>query len=382
MDKSMMKPLWNRQRIALVTLTVAVGTAWPGAARATADDADKAAAAATATKPSADFPLGGMVALGSTVGLGTFVPGPQNRGSVSSSLTLMPRLRIANGLNISLRQDVSKTLVDNADDPWAPRPRNTALSDTLIMVSYAPRIASEEGDTSGKAAAAATAATNPTMGGGGTGKPLTLPGGIAVSTVGMIGLPTSKISQFRTRILSLHGAVNFSRGFLDSKLSVIWQARVDKFFHRYSNWVVDYEGLADQPIARTGGVESLGDNLVATRSQNTSFGFRNTLMGNYNINDAWSMSMSYTLFNSYTHTSSPIDEFSSAYATEGRGRTDLQLGSISASWAIAGWVVSADTTTYSALFSSDNQTFLFPFFDFRTAAANITTFSLSVSRSF
>lgn len=347
---------------------------------ASADTSVKAVAPKT-------WPIGGMVTLSSAAGIGTFVAGEQNRPSVSGSLNLLLNYRPMPGLTLMLSQTINKTFVDYAEDSFAPRARNSNMDDLLLIASWSPMVKGDDGpkvelSEAKKKALAAAAAINPTLvTTAGAGKPLTLPGDIRVSFLGLAALPTSRASTFQTRWLSLTGAVNFSRTF--GKVSLTYQPRIQKQFHQYSTPVVSYDPGAPLALAREGGAEAVGDSLVAIGQQNISFQVRNALIANIAATEALSFQVFYFLAHQYRYYDAPLDEFSSPHAKAGRGRLDLQFGSLAANYVLpANWVASLGVSTFSQPWSADNATLRFPFFDFRSASDNISSVSLSFTRMF
>lgn len=360
--------------IALVALSVA------GVAAPKAVSAQTVAKSAKPAKPKT-WPVGGMVTLGTSAGIGTFVPGEANRSSFSTSLSLMARYSPFSGLTLMASQGISKTLVNNADD-IEPRKRNTALGDTVLIASWTPMVkggTAEKLSPKQRAARAAQAVINPMLVQSAEGKPLTLPGGIRLSFLSVLSLPTSKIAQYQSRQAVLAGAANFSRSL--GPVSVTYQARFTKNFHRYSNAVVPVEDAS--ALARTGGAEAVSDSLVATTFNNISFNVRNTLIASAPGPGHMSFQLVWILINNFSYYDAPQDEFTSTNAKVGRGRSDLSYGQLAANYVFSGgYVASLSVATFSSPFSADNKTVRFPFFDFRSTPDNLTTVGLSVTKMF
>ncbi len=332
------------------------------------------------------WPIGGMVTLGSSAGIGTFVPGEANRPAVSSSVSLLARVSPAPGLTLMASQGISKTLVDNSDDPFAPRKRNTTIGDTILIISWTPLLKDDgskpkkELSAKKKAALAAAAAVNPTLVSNSSGKPLTLPGDIRLSFLSVISLPTSKIAQYQTRLGVVALAANFRRVF--GSFSLTYQIRYTKNFHRYSNAVVDTSaGLS--AIARGGGVEAVGDSQVATSFNNISFNIRNALIASLPGPGKLSFQALWIVINNYRYFDAPQDEYTSIHAKSGRGRLDLSFGQLAANYVFGGgYIGSFNISTFSTPKTADNSSFRFPFFDFRSTPDNLTSFGLSVTKMF
>ncbi len=344
------------------------------------------ATAQTVTKAPNKWPISGLVSLSGSAGVGTFVPGEQNRPSVSSSLNLLLNFQPMPGLTLMASQTINKTFVDFAEDGFAPRQRNTSIDDLLLVASWSPMVKDDsprkELSEAEKKAQAAAAATNPTLVTAvGAGKPLTLPGGIRVSFLGLAQLPTGKSSQFQGRYIALTGAANFSRSF--GPVSVTYQPRFQKQFHKYASAVIENDGGVPIALGRDGGAESLSDNLVATNQQNVSWAVRNALILNIAGSDNLSFQVFYFLLHQFRYYDAPLDELSSQFARGGTRMADLQFGSIAANYTLpSNWFASLSVATFSMPWSADNKTLRFPFFDFRSTSDNITSLSLGLTRAF
>ena len=373
----------------LVTALVAFATALALPAAATAEDNEednaKGSANVTLAAPKKNaaepFPLAGNVSLGTTVGIGSFVAGPQRRPSMSGSLSLQVRTSPAAGVTLLVMQDISKTLVDNADDAFASRKRETFVSDPLAMVLWSPTTGGGGEKKEMTEEERKQAALNPMMAAGGGGKPLALPGNIRVNFAGIFSLGLGRISRFQGRYGSAGAAINLVRNF--GPVMLAYRLRYTKNFHEYSNATLDTTELSDGSMLRAGGAEDLGSGLMAAPFQNISYFLRNRLLMSWNINSAWSLQAMLRVTNLFRYYDAPLDEHSSPYAREGRGRADTQLGTMSLNYVMGGsWIWSATTTTWSAPWTNDNQSYRFPFWDFVSATDNITTVSLSVTKMF
>ena len=374
-----------RRLAASASLLVAAGLTFaPGVAVVAAQTVSKQAKKPAEKKK---WPIFGMLTLSSSVAAGTFVPGEANRSAVSSSMNLMVMTR-AIGVTFMLMQNVNKTLINNVDDA-APRSRNTSLGDTILLASWTPMLHEDHPDrkkkkkklsAKQKAAREAAMATNPTLASsGGRGHPLTLPGGIRTSFLGVLSLPTSRSARFQTRLATLAVATNFSRRI--GPVSLTYQIRGTKFFHRYSNALLpaDQGGL----FARTNGVEAVTDEYVATAVNNTSFNIRNSLIANMPGPGKLSFQVVYILINNFRYYDAPQDEFTSQYGKAGRGRSDLSYGQLAMNYVFPhGYIGSLSVASFSAPFSADNKTIRFPFLDLRSTPDNLTTVGLSVTKMF
>jgi hypothetical protein len=331
------------------------------------------------------FPIAGNVSISTSLGLGALVPGEQNNPDWSSSLNLTMRGSPVPGILLLLSQSINKTIYDSFN-PFAPRARNTSISDPVILINYSPRVADDGPKEPKKKVAsqdeATAAALNPTLAGGsGEGKPLSLPGGIRVGFSGIFLLGMGKASRYQQRYGTAMFAVNFSKGW--KKLSLTYQPRFTKHFHKYSNAVVDSRALTEGSMARDGGVEDLGSGLIATNFSNFSYGIRNRMIAGVTLTGKLSLQFFYQLQNLFRYYDAPLDDLSGKHAKGGRGRLDLQFGSVTLNYLLPhGYITSFSTSTWSTPWSADNQTYRFPFFDFISASENITSFSLSLTKMF
>ncbi len=364
----------------VIVFAVAVALGVPALASA----ADKTTGAAVAKapvkkKPAKPFPLAGNVSLGSTAGLGSFVSGPQNRTSLSGSLSLNVRMSPAPGVTLMIIQGISKTFIDSYGDDFASKARNTFVNDPVAFLLWAPTIGSGEAHEMTEEEKR-IAALNPMMAVQGGGKPLALPGDIRVTFAGIFSLGTGRIARYRKQYGTAGIALNLTRNF--GSLMLAYRLRYTKLFHEYTNAVVDTTLLTSTSMAREGGVEDLGGGMMATSTMNLSFHLRNRLLMNWNINSLWSVSAMFRVTNLFRYYDAPKDEFSSSFAKAGRGRSDTQLGSLSATMALKGIYWSLSSTTWSAPFTKNNKNYRFPFWDFTSASDNITTVSLSAMTTF
>lgn len=352
------------------------------ASPAAAADSKSSATVAAPKPPPQKFPIGGQVSFGTSFGLGSFVPGEQNRTSIGSSLSMFFMMPVVPGLRVAFAESISKTLVDFAEDPFAPRKRNTAIGDMLVLFMWTPMLASDPNDQEKEMTEAekAAAALNPSMAANGSGKPLKLPGDIGVQFQAGATLPFSKTAKFQSRLTIVRLAANFMKNI--AGISFLYQLRFDKRFNQYSNWVADYSQIDGAPLSRDGEAEDLGGLLVATQSVNIAYTIRNRIMATKSFGK-FSVQINYSLANHFTEYSAPKDEFTSPYAKEGRGRTDLALSSIAGNYNFGnGWFGSFSTQAWSSPFTSNNSGLRIPFFDPRYASNNITSLNLSVAKGF
>lgn len=313
-------------------------------------------------KPSAAFPLFGEVRLDNALSLGTFAPGEARRTSVDLTFILRAGVRLGHGLTAGVVQPVIKNVVTYAESN-ASRPYDTLIADTLLTGAWAPGHSNAEGKWI----------------------PLVLPGGVRPALTLMAALPVSRASRFQTRLLALTPGVSFTKAdILGGKLSVFYSFGFTKNFNRLTTTAVGAETLG--VLARPLGPELVsGQTEISTGTLNVAFALRNTLAVTWMPTSRLSVGATYLLFNNFRYNDFAADEWTSVNAKSGRGRADVQWGIVSAAYTFdpaEAWTLSGTLLTAAPVWSADNETFRFPFYDFRSAADNYTSVSVTVSRTF
>jgi hypothetical protein len=204
-------------------------------------------------------------------------------------------------------------------------------------------------------------------------------------------IPTSTASRADSLYTSLGAGLNGGMSFGKFGLNVGTGFR--KNFHRYTHPTRDADtrrGLTTRDglviedvvtgIARAGGSELAGNTYFDGESNNTSAILSGTLGASYAITDRLGIGLSYGLSTSWTYESYPLDDLSSPYATEGRGRHDTQTGTISANFrARDNLSFGLGMVTAGGVFSADNKRYRFPFYAFEGAESNLTTFFVNAT---
>lgn len=291
------------------------------------------------SKPRAPFEL--SATLESSVGQGSFVADEYARNAYAAwGLALLPAYRPLPDLTLWLFLSVAQELTDSDVDGSR---QQLLLSDTQLRARY---------------------------------KLLTIPvAEIGVALEGRLYAPTSLASQFETLVLGTQARVRFTRKLGDFDLRFITAFR--KNFHSYESPVLELEDSPSPPPihVRAGGNEDLTGAAAAVGGNNVSYSFFNELFATWNATKAWSVGISYGLTTSFTYAGYDVDERSSAYATAGRGQRDLAIGSIFVGYELDDrFSFSGGISTSASPKSADNQSFRFPFYDFESAADNLTTF--------
>lgn len=313
-------------------------------------------------RPSDAFPLGGDVRLDNTVGIGTFAPGESRRASYDLGLFLRAGVSLGHGMTLGAIQIVTKNLVTNADS-GASRPYDTLLSDTILSFGWSPLTLDADGQPA----------------------PLLLPGGIKAGVSLTATLPTSRASQFQTRLVALTPGISLSKvDLLGGKLALAYSFGFTKNLNRETTAVLGADSFPS--LARPDGPELVaGQTEISIGTLNTSFAFRNIVALTVLPTPRLAIGVTWVLFNNFKYNVFPADAYTSPFAKPGRGRSDLEWGLVSIAYTIDPqrvWTVSALAWTAAAPWSADNRTLRFPFFDLRSGADNYTSLGLSLNRAF
>jgi hypothetical protein len=204
-------------------------------------------------------------------------------------------------------------------------------------------------------------------------------------------LPLSTSSRADSLITTLGLGLNIGQGF--GKFGVGLGAGFRKNFHRYTHPTRDAntrralttrEGMVIEDvvtgIARQGGNELAGSTYFNGATNNTSMVMRASLNASYAANDRLGFNISYGLSKSFSYESYALDEFSSPYASEGRGVRDAQTGMLSGNYAVLeNLAFGLGLVTAGGMFSADNKRYRFPFYALEGADSNLTTFFVNAT---
>jgi len=279
------------------------------------------------------FPIGAGVSLTQEIGGGTFIDDPYvRRASYDVSLSLSPYWRITPMVRLSAGMSISQSVVENYESSVTYKNR-LLLSDLSLGVSHAQFFKIPLLD-------------------------IGVNGGIG------IGLPTSLQSQYRTLLLSSNARLGLSRAI--GPVYIAYGISFFKNFNRYTTPVIDKSKAGEHVVlSHYQGNEQLSTDLIAVGGANTSFGLVNSIMASWNITDALSFGIMYSLNHSWTYTSYPKDELSSEFADEGRGYRDGQSGILDLSYQFNEYVsASIGTATMVSPKTANNKSYVFPFANF------------------
>ncbi len=314
-----------------------------------------AAEEATAKKKSSPLKgFGGTLIYDNTLGKGTFTgsgDGYSSRPLWTMWWSIRPKYTFIDevALAISLRFDITKTVIDNADSGNS-RNRQTVFGD--IWLNF------------------------------GAGKLQVKSANLTFTAGTTLFLPTSLESRAQSKILGLRfsGSVNYEPV---KWFSMLYAFSFTKNFNRFTNTVVDNSDLDIAQVSRSGGAESIGGGLVATGSGITEWGLIHDLHFEFSWLEKFSIGLDYIYLQNFSYNNFAKNDQSSPYATGGRGYSDTSWTIVDFTYQVLpylglslGWMVIQEPK------SADNKSVRFPFWDFSNGASNRQTFYLDVTASF
>jgi hypothetical protein len=311
------------------------------------------APAAPAEKPS-DF--GASIAIETSVGIGTFVADPQTNPVVTTAFSPSGYYLLAKDLKLTASFSLTWYQVLDIDTTL---PENTALlSDISLGISHG-RIFNDPDSK------------------------FNLAGNLRV------GLPTSLASQFQNRLFTLSGGLTASIPV--GPVSFSYSLSFGKYFNLTATPTLDCSDFEDSAECIEGrdsnpnfGFESerRGPEVYIKGAGASSFYVQNALNVSWAIIDELSLSLGFTISNSFGVRSFPTDDLSSEHATSGRSQRDRLISSLGLDYTInRHFAVGASLVTdTSAPFGADGNDFPV-LFDFSRASDNITSVNVSVTGS-
>lgn len=310
-------------------------------------------APAPAEKP-ADF--GGSFSIETSVGIGTFVAEPQDNAVVTTSFAPSAWYQLAKDLKLTAGLSLTWYQVLDIDTPLAEN--DVLLSDISLGISHG-RIFNDPGTK------------------------FNLSGSLRV------GLPTSLASQFQNRLFTLSTGLNASIPV--GPVSFSYSLGFGKYFNLTATPTLDCNDFSDSAECIEGrdsnpnfGFESerRGPEVYIKGSGASSFYLQNSLNIAWSIIDELSLSLGFTISNSFGVRSFPTDDLSSDHATSGRSQRDRLVSSLGLDYTINRYVAvgASLVTDTSAPFGADGNDFPV-LFDFARASDNITSVNISVTGS-
>ena len=300
--------------------------------------------------------FGGSLSIETSIGLGTFVSGPQENAVVTTSFSPSAYYQLGKDLRLTGALSLTWFQVLDIDTPLSEN--DALLSDISLGLSHG-RIYHHEDS------------------------------GFNLSGNVRIGLPTSLASQFQNRLFTLSTA--FTASIPVGPVSLSYSLSFGKYFNLTATPTLDcndFENSAECIEGRDAnpnfGYESerRGPEVYIQGAGASSFFVSNSLNIGWTIIDELSLSFGLTISNSFGVRSFPTDDLSSDDATAGRSQRDRLLSSLGLDYTInrylaVGASLVTDTSTPFGATGDD-----FPVvFDFARASDNITSINISVTGS-
>ena len=254
------------------------------------------------------LPLTASVTVGTSVGLGTFVSGPQQRAQVSTAIT--PTLRYKLSDKLSLSAAIGGAIYHLNDYSTSLYNGQFLFGDLYATLSHSSIY---KHDASG----------------------------FNLSAALRLYFPTSLASRFQNRITSVRPSFTGSikAGPVTFSLTTMFM----KYFNTSTSPSINCEGSFDPDLCIEGrgpgvggGFESeiRGGEVFLPSAGISSFYVGNSLAASWSILDGLSLGASATVYNLFGYRSFDIGEFSSENAKPGRSQTDRLITSVSVSYQI------------------------------------------------
>jgi hypothetical protein len=286
-----------------------------------------------------------------SVGAGTFTPGPAARPYVNLLTKVRGSYRFDDiGLSLGLSFSVNVNAVENAD------------SGNAVAHQVKP------GDLRLTAA---------------------LDGLLTWDTIGLEVLPTVALS-LPTSLESLHVGKLFG---LSAGLSVAvepldWlytevRTSFTKNVNLTTHAVLDAGNFDLAPLSRAGGAEAIAEGRVATAGGLTSWYAVWGAGVTFTPVDDFSILIDFEMLHLFSYDAIALDEYSSPYAHEGRGQSDLMYGTVEFGYEVLdGLSLALGTMVEQEPLSADNTSPRFPWWDTTNGSANRQVFYVDVIGSF
>jgi len=300
--------------------------------------------------------FGGSLSIETSVGIGTFVSGPQENSVVTTSFSPSAYYQIAKDLRVTGALSLTWYQVLDVDTPLSEG--DALLSDISLGVSHG-RIYHHEDS------------------------------GFNLAGSLRLGLPTSLASQFQNRLFTLSSALTASIPV--GPVSFSYSLGFGKYFNLTATPTVDCQDFSNPDECISGrnanpnfGFESerRGPEVYLPGAGATSFYVQNSFGVTWTIIDELSLSLGLAISNSYGVRSFPKDDLSGDNASAGRSHRDRLSSSLGLDYTInrhlgVGASLTTDTSTPFGANGDD-----FPvIFDFTRASDNITSINISVTGS-
>ena len=286
-----------------------------------------------------------------SIGAGTFTPGPAARPYVNLLTKVRGSYRFDDiGLELGLSFAVNVNAVENADSGNTV-PHQVKPGDLRLTVDMDDLLTWE---TIGLEVLPSVA--------------LTLPTSLESIHVGKLFGITAGVSVAIEPLAWLYADVRTS---------------FTKNVNLTTHAVLDADNFDLAPLSRAGGAEAIAEGRVATAGGLTSWyavwgaGVTFTPVDNFTI------LIDFEMLHLFSYDAIPLDAYSSPYAHEGRGQSDLMYGTIEFAYeVIDGLGLALGTVVEQEPLSADNKSPRFPWWDTTNGSANRQVFYLDVIGSF
>ncbi len=215
--------------------------------------------------------------------------------------------------------------------------------------------------------------------------------GITLTAILRYSIPISYESRFANSLGTPGAMVNLSRSLYGFDLSFMSALNKGLFLTNSRVATRDLAAITDGD-GRSIVICRGGEAVCGSGGMNQNFSIWNNLGVRYNVTSKLSLGISYMLMNSFRYAATDeIDEFTAEkrdsngnrVAKAGMGRSDSTFSSLDADYAILpNASISFAIQTFQPAMTRDNKSFRFPFFDTRSYADNLTSYTLGVNASF
>lgn len=297
--------------------------------------------------------LSASVTAATSVGIGTFVEGPQKRELIVGSLSPRVSYKLADSVSLSGGLGVTWYALESASVGFEPN--RVLLGSASATLSDGSIWADKE-------------------------RGLNLSGSFTVVA------PTSLSDQLTNKLFSMTPGLALS--WKSGDLSLSGTTSFTKAFNRTNQATLDCSGFDDPDQCRQGRLlsdsltaESVDGEVVLTGTGLTSFVVAYGLSAGYAAMDGLNVALGLSMSHAWGVLSLPEDELSSVNARTGRAQSDALTSSLSVSYRAHKQVsvgLSLATSTSRPLGAQGDDIVLF---DFTRASDNITSIGLSVTGS-
>ena len=320
--------------ISLIILALPVGAQEPEGEASSPE-----AAGIEESKKSAKSPLSASVLAEVSVGAGTFTPGPASRPYVNLLTRVQGSYTFEEvGLSLGLSFSVNVNAMENADSSntraHQVKPGDLRISAELEdLLTYTPL-------------------------------------GLEVIPTLALVLPTSLESIHVGKIVGIHTGINLSIEPLDW-LYLEVRSSFTKNINLSTHAILESDNFDIAPLSRAGGAEAIAEGRVASAGGLTSWFCVWGAGVSFSPLKDFEILIDFEMLHLFSYDAIALDAYSSPYADEGRGQSDLMYGTIEFSYSvIKGLTLALGTIVEQTPLSLDNTSARFPWWDTSNGADN------------